>query len=175
VTNIAASKTRGLARLLNALSIRHVGARVAAALAGHYGSMDALLEASEESLAEVEDVGGVIAASVHKFVHSEQGAHAIRALREAGLDMTAPLNPRAAAPSGPLAGKTVVVTGTLEKYKREEIEALIEQHGGKAGKSISKKTAYLVAGAEAGSKLAKAEQLGVPVLSEQEFDALLAQ
>jgi DNA ligase (NAD+) len=89
--------------------------------------------------------------------------------------MTAPLKPRAAAPTGPLAGKTVVVTGTLEKYKREEIEALIEQHGGKAGKSVSKKTAYVVAGAEAGSKLAKAQQLGVPVLSEQEFDALLAQ
>ncbi len=175
VANIEASKSRGLARLLNALSIRHVGARVAAALAGHYGSMDELLAASEESLAEVEEVGSVIAASVHHFLHSKHGEQAIRRLREAGLDMTAPLKPRAAAPTGPLAGKTVVVTGTLEKYKREEIEALIEQHGGKAGKSVSKKTAYVVAGAEAGSKLAKAQQLGVPVLTEQEFDALLSE
>jgi DNA ligase (NAD+) len=175
VANIAASKSRGLARLLNALSMRHVGARVAASLAGHFGSMNELLAATEESLAEVEEVGEVIAASVHRFLHSEQGEQAIRRLCAAGLDMTAPVKPRAAAPAGPLAGKTVVVTGTLEKYKREEIEALIEQHGGKAGKSVSKKTAYVVAGADAGSKLAKAELLGVPVLSEQEFEALLAQ
>ncbi len=174
VANIEASKSRGLARLLNALSIRHVGTRVAAALAGHFGAMDALLEASEETLSEVEDVGPVIAASVHRFLHGEQGERAIGRLRDAGLEMTAPLKPRAAEPTGPLAGKTIVVTGTLEKYKREEIEALIEQHGGKAGSSVSKKTDYLVAGAEAGSKLAKAEKLGVPVIDEQGFDALLA-
>jgi DNA ligase (NAD+) len=174
VANIAASKSRGLARLLNALSIRHVGTRVSATLAGHFGSMDALLAATEEQLAEVEDVGQVIAASVYKFLHSEQGEHAVRSLAAAGLDMTAPLKPRAAEPTGPLAGKTIVVTGTLEKYKREEIQALIEQHGGKAGNSISKKTDYLVAGAEAGSKLAKAQSLGVPVLTEAEFDALIS-
>ncbi len=174
VANIAASKSRGLARLLNALSIRHVGARVAATLAGHYGSMDALLAAAEESLSEVEEVGPVIAASVHRFVHSEHGQRAICRLREAGLDMTAPLTPRDAAPSGLLAGKTIVVTGTLEKYTRDEIEALIEQHGGKAGKSISKKTAYLVAGADAGSKLAKAEKAGVPVINETEFERMIA-
>jgi DNA ligase (NAD+) len=174
VAHVAASRSRGLARLLNALSIRHVGTRVAAALAGHYGSMDALFAASEEALADVEDVGPVIAASVYRFLHSEQGERAVRRLREAGVDMTAPLKPRAAAPTGALAGKTIVVTGTLEKYKREEIEALIEEHGGKAGKSVSKKTDYLLAGAEAGSKLAKAESLGVPVLSEQQFEELLA-
>jgi DNA ligase (NAD+) len=122
----------------------------------------------------VEEVGSVIAASVHRFVHSEQGEKAIGRLREAGVDMTAPLKPRAAEPTGPLAGKTLVVTGTLEKYTREEIEALIEQHGGKAGSSVSKKTAYLVAGAEAGSKLAKAQKLGVPVIGEKEFEELLA-
>jgi DNA ligase (NAD+) len=174
VTNIEASKSRGLARLLNALSIRHVGARVAATLAGHFGSIDAMVAASEETLAEVEDVGQVIAASVHKFLHSEQGAAAIEHLRSAGVDMTAPLKPRSAAPTGPLAGKTIVVTGTLEKYSREQIEALIEESGGRAGSSVSKKTAYLVAGADAGSKLAKAEKLGVPILTEGQFEALLA-
>lgn len=171
VANIDQSKSRGLARLLNALSIRHVGARVAAALAGHYGSMDALEAASLDDLAGVEEVGPVIADSVHQFLHSEHGARAIERLRAAGLDMTAPLKPRE--PAGALAGKTIVVTGTLSKYTREEIEALIEQHGGRAGKSVSKKTDYLVAGEEAGSKLAKAQSLGVPVLNEAGFDELL--
>jgi DNA ligase (NAD+) len=174
VANIDASKSRGLSRLLNALSIRHVGARVAATLAGHFGSMDALLAASEAELAEVEEVGPVIAASVYLFVHSDQGSHAIARLQEAGLDMTAPLTPHDAAPAGPLAGKTLVVTGTLEKYTREQIEALIEQHGGKAGKSVSKKTDYLIAGADAGSKLAKAEKAGVAVISEADFEQLIA-
>ncbi|HYO25255.1 MAG TPA: helix-hairpin-helix domain-containing protein, partial [Lacipirellulaceae bacterium] len=171
---IAASKSRGLARLLNALSIRHVGARGAATLAAHFGSMEALVAASEETLAEVEDVGPVIAASVYKFIHSEQGARAIQRLAAAGLDMTAPLKARAAEPTGPLAGRTIVVTGTLERYKRDEIEQLIEQLGGKAGKSVSKKTDFLVAGAEAGTKLAKAEKLGVRVITEAEFDRLIA-
>src|SRR5690606_7483981 len=152
--NIEQSKSRGLGRLLNALSIRHVGARVAAALAGQFGSLDALIAASLDELANTEDVGPVIAESVYKFLHSEHGDRAIERLRAAGLDMTAPLKPRQ--PAGALAGKTIVVTGTLSKYTREEIEAIIEQHGGRAGKSVSKKTDYLVAGEEAGSKLAKA-------------------
>ena len=117
----------------------------------------------------------MIAASVYAFLHGNHGKRAINRLREKGLDLTAPLKPRAAETSaGQLAGKTLVVTGTLDKYSREEIHALIEQHGGKAGSSVSKKTAYLVAGAEAGSKLAKAQSLGVPVLTEAEFEALLA-
>jgi DNA ligase (NAD+) len=169
--NIEASKSRGLARLLNALSIRHVGARVAAALAGHFGSIDALVAASVDDLAGVEDVGPVIAESVHEFLHSDHGRRAIDRLRAAGLDMTAPLKPRVAV--GFLAGKTIVVTGTLSKYSREQIEALIEQHGGRAGKSVSKKTDYLVAGEDAGSKLAKAQSLGVPILTEVEFDHLI--
>jgi DNA ligase (NAD+) len=172
VANIAASRSRGLARLLNALSIRHVGARVSAALAGHFGSMEALRAASLEELSQVEDVGEVIAESVYRFLESDAGRRAIDRLQAAGLDMTATLIPRV--PDGPLTGKTVVVTGTLERYTREEIESLIEQLGGKAGSSVSKKTAYLVAGADAGSKLAKAEQLGIPVLTEQEFDALFS-
>jgi DNA ligase (NAD+) len=171
VANIAASKARGLARVLNALSIRHVGVRGAATLASHFGSIDAMLAASVEELAAVEEVGPVIAASVRDFLHNDAGRRAIEQLRAAGVDMTAPKKERP--PDGPLTGKTVVVTGTLEKYTREEIETLIESHGGKAGKSVSKKTAFLVAGAEAGSKLAKAQALGVPVLSERDFINLI--
>jgi DNA ligase (NAD+) len=174
LANIAGSKSRGLARLLNALSIRHVGARVATAMAEHFGSMDELLTASEEDLANVEDVGTVIAESVHRFLHSDHGAQAIRRLREAGVDMTAPKKaPTSAATAGPLSGKTIVVTGTLEKYKREDIEALIEQYGGRATSSVSKSTDFLVAGEKAGSKLDKANKLGVRVISEAEFDKLI--
>jgi DNA ligase (NAD+) len=161
--------------LLNALSIRHVGTRVASTLAGHFGSMDALLAASTEELSEVEDVGPVIAESVHAFLHNDAGRRTIEQLKAAGVDMTAPKKPAAAAATGPLAGKTIVVTGTLERHTREEIHALIEQHGGKAGNSVSKKTDYLVAGDEAGSKLAKAQQLGVQVIDEPEFERLISQ
>ena len=173
VDNIDASKSRGLARVLNALSIRHVGVRGAATLAGHFGSIDAMLEASVEELAAVEEIGPIIAASVHDFLHNEAGQRAIEQLRAAGLDMTAP-EARASA-EGPLTGKTIVVTGTLEKYTREEIEGLIEAHGGKAGKSVSKKTAYLVAGAEAGSKLEKAQSPRRADPHEDDFERLIVQ
>jgi DNA ligase (NAD+) len=175
VLNIAESRTRGLARVLNALSIRHVGTRVATTIAQHFGSMDAVVNASEEDLANVEDVGPVIAQSVHHFLHCEHGERAIRRLREVGVDMTAPQKRAAtAATAGPLSGKTLVVTGTLEKYTREQIEALIEQSGGRAANSVSKSTDYLVAGEKAGSKLDKAHKLGVPVISESEFEELLS-
>jgi DNA ligase (NAD+) len=174
LANIVASKSRGLARLLNALCIRHVGARVAATIAERFGSMDELIAAAEEELSNVEDVGSVIAESVHKFLHSPHGARAVRKLREVGVDMTAPKKPPvSAATAGPLSGKTLVVTGTLQKYKREEIESLIAQYGGHAASSVSKKTDYLVAGEKAGSKLDKARALGVPVITEAEFDKLI--
>ncbi len=170
---IVASKSRGLARLLNALSIRHVGNRVAAVLAEHFGSIEALEAASVDELSDVMEIGPVIAKSVHDFLHSDFGSHTIADLKQLGIDMTAPKKAKVAA-GGALAGKTIVVTGTLEKYKRDEIEELITQHGGRAASSVSKKTDYLVAGKEAGSKLAKAEQLGVKVLSEAEFEELIA-
>jgi DNA ligase (NAD+) len=136
--------------------------------------MDDLLAASEDELSEVEDVGAVIAESVYKFLHSEHGELAVRSLRDAGLDMTAPKKqPVSSGTAGPLSGKTLVVTGTLENYSREEIESLIEQHGGRAAKSISKKTDYLIAGEKAGSKLEKARSLGVAILTESEFMALV--
>jgi DNA ligase (NAD+) len=175
LANIEGSKPRGLARLLNALCIRHVGARVAATIAEHFGSMDELLAASEEELANVDEVGPVIAESVFRFLHSEHGKQAVRKLRAAGIDMTAPKKPPAtAATAGPLSGKSIVVTGTLEKYTREEIQMLIEQHGGRATSSVSKTTDFLVAGEKAGSKLDKAHKLGVRVISEAEFEELIS-
>ena len=112
VANIEASKSRGLARLLNALCIRHVGPRVATTIAEHFGSMDELLAASDEDLSNVEDVGPVIAKSIYEFLHSSHGERAIRKLRDAGVDMTAPKKaPASAATAGPLSSKTLVVTG----------------------------------------------------------------
>jgi DNA ligase (NAD+) len=172
LAGIDASKQRGLVRLLNALSIRHVGTRTAAVLAGHFGSIDALVNASVEQLSEVNEVGDVIAQGLHDFLHSRAGRHIIDELRAAGVDMTAEIT-KADEPSGPLAGKTIVVTGTLSRYGREEIEELITRHGGKPASSVSKKTSLVVAGEKAGSKLDKAQQLGVPVLTEEEFERLL--
>ena len=144
---IEKSKSRGLARLLNALSIRHVGARVAAVLAEHFHSIDELRDASVEELSAINEIGSVIAKSVHSFVHSAFGKRTIDDL----------------------------VTGTLENYGRDDVEELITRLGGRAASSVSKKTDYVVAGENAGSKLDKARQLGVKVLSEQEFAALLKQ
>lgn len=172
LAGIEASKGRGLVRLLNALSIRHVGNRTAAIVAGHFGSIDAMAEATAEQLSEVNEVGPAIAASLFEFLHGDDGAKIIADLKSAGLDMTAEKTASVAA-TGPLAGKTIVVTGTLQKYGRDEIEELIIKHGGKAAGSVSKKTSFVVAGESAGSKLDKAKTLGVPVLTEDEFEALL--
>lgn len=171
LAGIEASKSRGLARLLNALSIRHVGARVAAVLAEQFGSMEALAEADVERLSATEEIGPIIAASVARFLQSDYGRATIEDLRGLGLDMTAPH--RAAAENTAIRGKTFVVTGTLAKYSREQIEQLITELGGKAASSVSKKTDYLVAGEKAGSKLDKAQSLGVTVLDEAQFEALL--
>ena len=168
---IEASKDRGLARLLNALSIRHVGARVASVLAENFASIDALMEADVDRLSQINEIGPIIARSVHDFLHGKFGSETIADLKQLGLNVQS----ATAAGKGPRVfdGKTFVVTGSLEKYAREEIEELITQHGGRAASSVSKKTDYLVAGEKAGSKLAKAQELGVPVLTEQQFDSLL--
>jgi DNA ligase (NAD+) len=173
IKGVEASKTRGLARLLNALSIRHVGARVSMVLADHFGSMEALQQATLEQL-RIHEIGEIIAASVHQWLHSEAGEETIRDLASLGVVMTGDKKKSAAAVNGRLAGKAIVVTGTLQKYKRDEIQGLIVQHGGRAASSISKKTDYLIAGEEAGSKLDKAKQLGVKVISEAEFDELIS-
>lgn len=169
---IAASKDRGLARLLSALSIRHVGARVAAVLAENFRDLDELAQSDQERLSQINDIGEIIARSVYEFLHSEHGRNTIEELRKVGVSMKS-LSPAAGAAAGPLAGKTLVVTGALTKYSRDEIETLIRQHGGRAASSVSKNTDYLVAGEKAGSKLDKAKKLGVPIIEEAEFERLL--
>ncbi|HQU45013.1 MAG TPA: NAD-dependent DNA ligase LigA [Pirellulales bacterium] len=171
---VEASKGRGLARLLNALAIRHVGVRLATVLADHFGSMDALMAADEEELADVNEVGPIIAKSVYQYLHSEYGAATVRELKGLGLNMEAPRPAKPPGGKGKLAGKTLVVTGSLQKYTRDEIEELIARHGGRPASSVSKNTDYVVAGEKAGSKLDKARSLGVPVLSEEEFEKLIA-
>ena len=170
---VEASKTRGLARLLAALSIRHVGTRMAAVLAGHFQSIDALADAAIEQLGEINEIGPIIAQSVHDYLKSPFGAETIADLRRLGVQMEV----TAAETETPqtLAGKTLVVTGTLTRYTRDEIQELIAQHGGRAASSVSKNTDYVVAGEKAGSKRAKAEELGVTVISEEQFESLLTQ
>ena len=170
VSAIEESKNRPLSRLLNGLGIRHVGAHVAEVLAAHFGSMEALQEASVEALCEVPEVGEVVAREVRNFFETEENRALIASLRAHGLT----LNETRAAAGGPqpLAGKTVVVTGVLKRYSRETIEDRIKQWGGRASSSVSKKTDFVLAGENPGSKLAKARELGVPVLTEDEFDAL---
>jgi len=164
---IEQSRSRGLDRLLAGIGIRHVGNRVAYVLAQNFGSLDALAKASQEELSAVHEVGDVIADSVHTFFHNPSGKHIVSEFKSVGIDPK--MEKRQASGDQLLAGQTVVVTGTLETLKRDEIERLIVDLGGKASGSVSKKTSFLIAGAEAGSKLEKAKDLGVAVLSEKEF------
>jgi DNA ligase (NAD+) len=167
---IEKSKHRSLSQLLNALAIRHVGARVAAVIADHFGSMAELRAASLEQLIGVDGIGPIIGKSVHDFIHSAYGERIIDDLVTLGIAMEAGRRRKA---SGIFAGKTLVVTGKLVKYKREEIEDLINDHGGRVAASVSQKTDYLVVGTDAGSKLEKAKKLGITTISEKEFEAML--
>jgi DNA ligase (NAD+) len=167
---IEASKSRGLARLLAGLSIYGVGEAMAPLLVEEFPTIDALVSASKEELASVKGFGPRRAESVHNFLHGP-GEQIIQDLRSAGVKLTEDVKPKVT--SGPLAGKTVVVTGTLRNYSRKEIEDVIALHGGKTTSSVSKKSDYVVAGDEAGSKLDKARQLGVKVLTEDEFEKLI--
>ena len=168
---IEKSKSRDLARLLNALAIRHVGGRVAAVLAEHFRTMDALVGADVSELSAVNEVGDIIAQSVYDYLHSPVGRRIVADLKALGVNMrsTTPVKPGPL----PLEGKTLVVTGTLNRYTRDEIQEVIGRNGGRAASSVSAKTDYVIAGEEPGSKLAKARELGVPVLSEEEFEELL--
>jgi DNA ligase (NAD+) len=171
---IEGSKSRGLARVLGGLSIPNVGESMAELLAIEFESMDNLLAASKDRLAQLKGFGPERAESIYKFFHSPNGEKLVQELKEIGLKLThdAPVKP-AGLVSSAITGKTFVVTGTLSKYGREEIEELIKQLGGKPTGSVSKNTDYLVAGEKAGSKLEKAKQLGVTVLTEAEFDTLI--
>lgn len=172
LAGIQESKTRGLIRVLNALSIRHVGVTVARVIAEHFESMKELQKASLEELAAVNEVGDIIAESVHEFINSEYGKEIIDDFGQ--LEIKMDVEGTIAKPVGDqLSGKSIVVTGTLTKYTRNSIKALIVSHGGKASSSVSSKTDFLVAGEKAGSKLTKAEKLGVQVLSEDDFEKLI--
>jgi DNA ligase (NAD+) len=159
------SRHTTLARLIYALGIRHVGEATARDLAGHFGKLDAIVEADADTLLQVEEVGEVIAASIARFFAEPHNREVIAALRAAGVTWT---EGRGKQPlrGGPVAGKTFVLTGTLPEMSRDEARSLILAAGGRVSGSVSKKTDYVVAGADPGSKLAKAEELGVAVIDE---------
>ena len=176
LAGIEASKDRPLWRLLTALNLRHVGTRTAQQLAERFGSMEAIASASEADLAQVDEIGEVIAKSVQAFFESDYGRRIVSELKALGLNMGSEADAAAAAAknaAGVLAGKTLVVTGTLTRFTRDQIQELIQQHGGRAASSVSKKTDYVVAGTDAGSKLTKARELGVTVLDEDGFVKLI--
>jgi len=166
---IDASKGRGLARLLFALGIPHVGSHVADVLARNFSALDALTRATEDELQEVPEIGPKVASSVAWFFSKEHTRRVLRKLIEAGVN-TGSLQEVRENPG--FAGKTFVVTGTLGGYSRGEIEDLIESLGGRAASSVSRKTDYLIVGANPGGKLDRARELGVAVLSEEDFERL---
>lgn len=169
VAAIDKARAPGLNRLLFALGIRHVGETTARDVARHFGSIDAIMDADEEALSSVPDVGPVVAASIRRFFAEQHNRDVIEQLKAQGVNPVAD-----AAPQGTtLAGKTFVLTGTLPNWTREEASMHIQAAGGKVSGSVSKKTAYLVAGEEAGSKLTKAQELGVTVLDEDALKELL--
>lgn len=163
------SKSNNLDKLLFGLGIRNIGDKAAALLAEHFGSMEALRTASVEQMCEIDGFGAVMAQSVREFFDKEGTSDLLSRLEEAGVNMKWSGTPKGTA----LAGKTLVVTGTLPTLSRQEAEALIVQNGGKAAGSVSKKTSYVVAGTAAGSKLTKAQSLGIPVIDEAGLYALI--
>jgi DNA ligase (NAD+) len=169
LAGIEASKTRPLGRILFALGIRHVGGETADLLAGHFGSIDAIKAASIEDLAAISSIGPKVAESIYAYFHDELNLRVIEKLRAAGVK----LEGAAAAREGPLMGSSFVVTGSLSRWSRNEVESLIKSLGGGVGSSVTKKTSYLVAGESPGSKLTKAQEYEVPVLDEDGFMALL--
>jgi DNA ligase (NAD+) len=174
VAQIEASKRNDLSRLVYAVGIRHVGEKAAATLARHLRTMTAILDASVERLQTVPDIGPVVAASIRSFADEPKNRELVEKLAAAGVSMTSQQPPPdAAPPDGPLAGKTLVLTGTLQTMTRDEAEAAIERLGGKVSGSVSRKTSYVVVGESAGSKLDKARALGVSTLTEEEFRAII--
>jgi DNA ligase (NAD+) len=168
--NIEKSKANPLPRVLTALGIRFVGERTAVFLAEAFGSLDAIAEAAPEELQQAEEVGPKVAESVFQFFREPRNRELVERLRAAGLEFTyAAARPK----GGPLQGLTFVITGTLPNLSREDAKKMIERAGGKVTGSVSRKTSYVVAGEAPGSKLAKAQQLGVPVVNEKQLLALI--
>ena len=170
IDSIEASKHRDLYRLINALGIRHVGVKTAKLLAKTYGSMDKLMEASYESLCMREEIGKIIAKAVYDFFREEQTIDLINKLKSYGVNMEEEVDEEV---DDRFAGQTFVLTGTLEKYSRDEASEIIEKYGGKTSGTVSKKTTYVLAGEAAGSKLTKAQNLGIKIISEQEFENMI--
>ena len=166
---IEASKKQDLGRLIYALGIRQVGSKTGKVLASRFGSMDALMAASEEALTEIDDIGAVTAKSIHDWFAQEQSQNLIRRLREAGVNFES----LRVISDTRFAGMTFVLTGALTKFTRDEATEKIELLGGKASGSVSKKTTYVVVGENAGAKERKARELGIPILSEDDFLAMI--
>jgi len=171
IREIDSSRSLEFWRLLFGIGIRHVGERTAQILAKHFGSVERLEQASQEELERVYEVGPKLAESIYKFFRQPENSGLIERLRAAGLPMKADIVEEKAAQV--FAGKTVVLTGTLATMTREEATALIEAHGGRVSSSVSKKTSFVLAGQDAGSKLEKAQKMGVEILNEQQFRAML--
>ena len=169
LTAIENSKSAGLARLLCAFGIRQVGQKAAKVLASRFSDLDSLMAAGTEELTAIPDIGGITAGFIREWFSLPQSQHLIGRLREAGVDFTSHEEKK----DERFAGKTFVLTGTLSRYTRDEATAIIESYGGKASGSVSKKTSYVLAGENAGSKLTKAESLGVRILSEDEFEEMI--
>ena len=169
IAAIDKSREAGLARLLCAFGIRQVGQKAAKLLASYYPDLDALMAADTEELTRLPDIGAITAGFLTEWFQKPQSQHQIRLLREAGVDFSSHEEKK----DDRFANLTFVLTGALQKFTRDEASALIESFGGKTSSSVSKKTSYVVAGENAGSKLTKAQSLGVPVLSEDEFAQLL--
>ena len=172
LANIANSKTRPFANFIFALGIRHIGERASEILAAHFGTLEKLTAASVEDLAKVFEIGQTTAESIAAWFADERNKEILEKLKTAGVD---PPTHASAPQSDQLAAKTFVFTGTLTRFKREEAELMVKRMGGRASGSVSKQTSYVVAGDNAGSKLVKAQELGVPVLTEDEFADLLDQ
>jgi len=169
LASLEKSKSKSLASLLTALGIRHIGEKAARGLALHFGSVEALMNADAEALCSVPDIGPESAASVINYFSEPSNREIMKRLEDAGVNTVM----KSDVIDDSLAGKTLVVTGTMRTMKRDEAEELIRRHGGKAAGSVSKKTDYLIAGEAAGSKLTKAQSLGVTVLTEEEFLGML--
>ena len=164
------SKNNDLYRLIAALGIRHIGTKAARTLAKKYKTMDSLMNASLESLAMTDDIGEISANSIYEFFRQDQTIDLINRLKEANVNMEALESEDI---DNRFEGKTFVLTGTLEKFTRKEASDLIEKHGGKTSGSVSKKTDYVLAGEDAGSKLTKAQSLGVEIITEEQFEEMM--
>jgi len=175
IEGLKEAKGRGLARVLAGLGIRHIGTSTAKTLAKHFADADALLDASTEDLIALPDFGEITATRLHDYLHSKQGRDTFARLRKAGVDLASPLyRDREAASGSPFAGKTIVLTGTLESFARPELTERLEALGAKVSGSVSKKTDLVIAGESAGSKLDKARELGIEVWDEARVIKALA-